>query len=85
MTATINVNFTNFTASLTVSDEALAKVSFSDSDRETVKQVRLLTAAIISIVATPAQPGTPPAGNVEAFVNAQIAAMQQAVSILNAV
>ena len=83
MTATVNLAFTNFTASLTVSDEALAKVSFSDSDRETVKQVRLLTAAIISIVATPST-GTPPAGNVEVFVNAQIAAMQQAVSILNA-
>lgn len=68
---------------LDVSATAMARVSFSPSDRDTVKQVRILTAAAISIVERHAP--TPPAGNVEEFIVAQLAAMDKAIAILNVV
>jgi hypothetical protein len=64
-----------------VTASALARVSFETTEtRDTVKQVRILTAAVITIVEG-AQPPVP-GGPFDAFVSAQLDAMNKAIAIL---
>lgn len=66
---------------LQISPETLTKVSWKPDDFEDIRQVRLLTAAVITVVETAVAGGQVP--TVAKFIEAQLAAMNQAVAILN--
>ena len=68
--------------SIEISAETLTKVRFKASEKDAIRQVRILTAAVITVVET-AAPGAVP--TVAEFITAQLAAMDKAVAILNAV